>query len=490
MFTALSCSSSQSMKHDARVKNPIEQLHQNINHIFQDSILHQTRTGLLVVSLENEETLYARNHQHLFHPASNMKLLTTATALKKLGPDYTFPTIVYSDDNAIENGIVRGNIYLKGYGNPDLCWNDLENIVRTMKERNISQINGDLIFDDFYFDSLYLGSGWMWDDVSAWEFAPIYALSVNDNCVIVTVSPGKNIGDTLLVHMEPPNSYMKIDNSGVTVDSLDTLSIEKFEVKREWIQPSNTIHIDGGMELNAGPKEFVIDVIDGAHYTASLFLDLLNLHGISLTGKIYRDRIPDEAKILLKNESHPLSLVVFNTNKESDNLSAELILKTLGAEMKNPPGTAKKGISIIYEYFQNLGVDSTSYRLADGSGVSRYNLVTPELIIHLLRDMDQDFKVQAEFTASLTTAGTDGTLENRMKESNACMKLRAKTGTLWGVSTLSGYTTTADGEKIAFSMMMEHFVTTASQIRKIQDSLSDLISRFSRKPGQVVSTTK
>ncbi|MCK5453190.1 MAG: D-alanyl-D-alanine carboxypeptidase/D-alanyl-D-alanine-endopeptidase, partial [Calditrichia bacterium] len=308
------------MKPHSTAKDPIEQLHLDIDRILQDSVLYQTRTGIFIVSLESGETLFARNHQQLFHPASNMKLLTTATALKKLGPDYTFPTIVYVDSNSVENGIVRGNIYLKGYGDPDLSWNDLEDIVKALKKSDISQINGDLIFDDFYFDSLYLGSGWMWDDASAWEFAPIHALSVNDNCVITTVSPGKKIGDTLLVHMEPPNSYMVIENQGITVGSLDTLRLQKFKVERDWVHRSNIIQVEGGMELGTVADEHVIDVIDGARYTASLLLDLLKTNSISLKGKIYRDRVPENAKILFKHESQPLSLVVRNTNKVSDNL--------------------------------------------------------------------------------------------------------------------------------------------------------------------------
>jgi D-alanyl-D-alanine carboxypeptidase/D-alanyl-D-alanine-endopeptidase (penicillin-binding protein 4) len=488
-FAAISCSTTKPTKIGSLSDDPIEKFHQDIDRILQDSTLYQTRVGISIVSLKTGETLYTRNSQKLFHPASNMKLLTTATALKKLGPDYTFPTIVYVDSNGIKNGIVEGNLYLKGYGNPDLSWEDLEKIVKTLKENDLSQINGDLIFDDFYFDSLYLGSGWMWDDASAWEFAPIHALSVNDNCVITRVSPGEKLGDSLLIQMEPPNSYMDIENQGITVDSLDTLNLQKFTVERDWVHASNIIHVTGGLELGTVPDESVIDVIDGAHYTASLFYDLLKTIGISFKGKIYRDRVPENANILFKHQSQPLSLAVFNTNKNSDNLSAEMILKSLGAEIKDPPGTASKGISIIYEYLHNLGVDSTTYRIADGSGVSRYNLVTPDLMILLLRDMDQDFKVQPEFAASLTTAGTDGTLENRLKESNAFMKLRAKTGTLRGVSTLSGYTTADDGEKIVFSMMMEHFVTPTSQIRKIQDRICDLISSFSRKSNQLVKMT-
>ncbi|MFQ5584873.1 MAG: D-alanyl-D-alanine carboxypeptidase/D-alanyl-D-alanine-endopeptidase [Calditrichia bacterium] len=171
-----------------------------------------------------------------------------------------------------------------------------------------------------------------------------------------------------------------------------------------------------------------------------------------------------------------------NTNKESDNLSAELILKTAGAELNNAPGTAKKGISAIYEFLDEIGIDSTSYKLADGSGVSRYNLVTPDLIIELLKAMHRDFRVQAEFKTSLSIAGVDGTLKRRMKNTAAEDKLRAKTGSLEGVSSLAGYTATADGETLAFSMIMEHFVVSNASIRKIQDRIGVLISAFSRNP--------
>jgi D-alanyl-D-alanine carboxypeptidase/D-alanyl-D-alanine-endopeptidase (penicillin-binding protein 4) len=285
--------------------------------------------------------------------------------------------------------------------------------------------------------------------------------------------------------MDPPNNYLTIVNQGITVDSLDTLTLDEFNVERDWIHASNTIRIYGGMGLTAESEEFVIDVIDGAHYTASLFFNLMRGNDITISGKLYRDRIPGNSMVIFKHDSPPLSLVVHNINKISDNLSAEMLLKALSAELTGTAGSATKGISIIYEYLESLGIDSTSFHLADGSGVSRYNLVTPEIIVRILQDMDQDFKVQAEFAASLPIAGADGTLENRMKNSHAFMKLRAKTGTLRGVSTLSGYTTTLDGEKLAFSIMMEHFVSSTSRIRKIQDKLCDLISGFSRKPVQV-----
>ena len=482
LLISFSCTSSQSLKKKQIAGDPVEKLHQDIDYILQDSSLYQSRVGVKIFSLDRDEILYAKNNQQLFHPASNMKLLTTATALKKLGPDYHFSTILYTDSNQISNGIIKGDLYLKGKGDPDLSSGDLDAMVKSLQEQEIYRIEGDLVFDDTYFDSLYWGSGWMWDDASVWEFAPIHALSVNDNCVKLKVKSGKKIGDTLNVNMEPATRYMTLENKGISVDSLDTLMIQKFTAERKWVERTNTIQVTGGMALSDPPEEFVIDVLDGAAYTATLFAEKMNEYGIAFNGKIYRHKIPPSAQLLVKHQSPPLSIVVYNTNKISDNLSAELILKTVGAEEKGRPGTAKKGISVIYEYLQQLGIDSLTYHLADGSGVSRYNVITPDLLIQLLKDMDRDFKVQAEFKTSLPVAGADGTLENRMKQAAAANKLRAKTGTLKGASSLSGYTTTADDEKIAFSIMIEHFVTRTSRIRKIQDRIGELISSFSRNP--------
>ncbi|UCF63341.1 MAG: D-alanyl-D-alanine carboxypeptidase/D-alanyl-D-alanine-endopeptidase [bacterium] len=490
LLITISCTSSQALKKKQITADPIEKLQQDIEYILQDSSLYQSRVGIKIVSLDKDEILFAKNSHHLYHPASNMKLLTTATALKKLGPDYRFSTILYADSNQISNGKIDGDLYLKGYGNPDLSSGDLDAMIKSLREKEIYRITGDLVFDDSYFDSLYWGSGWMWDDASAWEFAPIHALSVNDNCVIVTVKPGKKIGDTLIVAMEPSTRYLALINKGISVDSSDTLMIQEFSVERRWIEQSNTIQVSGGMALSDSLEEYVIDVLDGAAYTATLFTELMKDNGIEFNGKIYRHKIPSNAQLLVKHQSLPLSIVVYNTNKISDNLSAEMILKTVGAEEKGRPGTAKKGISVIYEYLQHLGIDSLTYHLADGSGVSRYNIITPDLLIRLLTDMDRDFKVQAEFKTSLPVAGADGTLENRMREEAAENKLRAKTGTLRGVSSLSGYTTSADDEKIAFSIMIEHFVTRASRIRKIQDQIGDLISSFSRNTMKSVRTNE
>lgn len=476
-----SCASSKTLKPVAHI-DPVSEFQKKIDGILQDSILYPTRTGIKIISLDNGETLYDSNSRLLFHPASNMKLLTTAAALKKMGVNFKFKTELLTDSSRSLPAEISGNLYLKGYGNPDLTTDDLRKIVKSLKDRGVCRISGDLVCDDSYFDELFLGAGWMWDDVNCWECAAISPLSVNDNCLEVIVKPASKIGEKPIVSVNPPTGYVLLENQSTTVDSLDTLELDQFKVERAWIYPDNIIRVQGGVGIIDPPDTFFIEVIDPTLYTGTLFAELLAEAGIEFSGKVKPGTAPTDAEILFTDWSEPLSLVVYNTNKVSDNLSAELILKTMGAEKKGPPGTAPKGIVVINQYLSEIGLDTSAYHLADGSGVSRYNLITPYLLIELLKDMHQDIKVQAEFKASLPIAGVDGTLKKRMQDSTATEKLRAKTGSLSDVSSLSGYTTTADGENIAFSIIMEHFIVPASKIRKIQNQIGEVVSNFSRQP--------
>ncbi len=477
LFLVTSCAGTRSRALTEKI-DTLSILHQSIENILQDSSLYQTRTGIKVVSLETGRVLYARDSQLLFHPASNMKLLTTATALKKLGTDFKFKTILYADSVSVADSLVVGNLYLKGFANPDLTSEDLWWMVQKLKELGINKITGNLICDESYLDDWYLGHGWMWDDASAWYYALISALTVNDNCVKIKVMPGTQVGDTLRYVLDPPTSYVTIENQGVTVDSSDTTQIKAFKVERKWRERENTIVIQGGLPASHTSEEFVIEILDPALYTGTLFTELLRKENIKFSGKVVKGVTPDSLKILVEHQSLPITAAIMNTNKISDNLSAELLLKTVGAETFGPPGTAEKGLKAIKQFLFSIGVDTTSFELADGSGLSRYNVISPDHIIELLKAMYEDFRVRSEFLASLPIAGVDGTLEDRMQGTPAEGKLRAKTGSLRGVSTLSGYTTTADGEPLAFSIMMEHFVVPTERIRAVQDRIGALLSGF------------
>ncbi|RMF58853.1 MAG: D-alanyl-D-alanine carboxypeptidase/D-alanyl-D-alanine-endopeptidase [Calditrichaeota bacterium] len=460
----------------------VRDLRNSITAILQDSALAQSRVGIKVISLRTGEVLYEKDSHLLFHPASNMKLLTTATALKRLGPTYRFETWLAADTSALADSVLNGNLYLKGFGDPDLSTEDLRWMVRQLRAQGVLKITGDLVCDESFLDDYHYGKGWMWDDASSRYFPPIGALTVNQNCVTVTVRPGAKPGDSLQVALAPPTSYVKLENLAVTVDSTDSTRLAEFKVERKWRERENTIVVSGGLTPESAPREVVLEILDPALYSGTLCTELLAEQHIALAGEVTRGVLPDTSRLLVEHLSQPLAYLLTRTNKfPYNNLYAELILKTLGAELEGPPGTARKGTTEIKRFLSEVGADTTKFALADGSGVSRYDLLTPALVVRLLKYMYEDFTVSAEFLASLPIAGVDGTLQHRMQGTAAEGKLRAKTGTLRGVSALSGYTTTGDGEPLAFSMMMQHFVVPTARIRAVQDRIGALLSEFHRR---------
>jgi len=465
--------------------DPVAVLGSQIDAVLADSVMSQSNAGIKIVSLKTGQTLYQRNNNKLFHPASNMKVLTTSTALSVLGPTFVFHTDLLADSSAVGEKTINGNLYLRGKGDPDLLSEDLHKLAKELQLSGITSISGDIICDATYLDDLFWGRGWMWDDASAWYWAPISALNVNDNCVELTVEPGEKVGDPLKTRLEPNTSFMQVINTGQTVLRSDSAAIDSFEVLRRWKKPANIIDVSGGRAASHASRTWTIDVIDAPLYVGTLLKEILAEEGIVVAGTVVEGKTGASAMLLARHDSETLATSIVNTNKVSDNLSAELLLKIVGAEAKGTPGTAQKGISEIYRFLNEHGVDSTSYYLADGSGVSRYNTITPDLMISLLLAMHSDTRIQAEFKASLPIAGKDGTLDRRMRDSAAEGNLRAKTGSLRGVSSISGYTTTADGEELMFSILMEHFVVGASKIRNVQDRIGALMSDFSRKmPGK------
>jgi D-alanyl-D-alanine carboxypeptidase/D-alanyl-D-alanine-endopeptidase (penicillin-binding protein 4) len=462
-------------------QSPTE-LRQRLDRILADSALAHAWTGVKIVSLRTGETLYEHNSALLAHPASNQKLLTSAAALSLLGPAYIFHTTVACDSAARADSVLDGNLYLIGRGNPDLTGNDLFGLAQNLAQTGLRDIRGNLICDDFYFDDVRWGSGWMWDDDPA-DYAPrLSALSVNKNIVTVRVTSAEVAGKPGRVQIDPPTDHVTLINTSVTVkrrSQIDSLGLPSLTITRKWQQHENTIVVDGAIAQGSSPREETLNVLAPEIYCGRLFRDALQTVGIVVRGGVERGLSPAKMKILAEHRASLLPILV-NLNKPSDNLSAELLLKTIGAEKFGRPGTAAKGIRALRQFLGSVGVDTNAVHSADGSGASHYNLITPSSLVSLLVAMWKNFSVRHEFAATLPIAGVDGTLRGRMKGTPAEGVLHAKTGTISAVSTLSGYTTTADGEELAFSMMMQHFLSSSRAARRIQDRIGVELCAFRR----------
>jgi len=473
LLSILSCSNFKPGLRRTIINSRIENLQETIDSLLSDSLLARANVGVKVISVKTGKTLYARNAHRLFNPASNMKLLTTATSLSVLKPDYRFKTIVYGDGQ-LSNGIMRGSLYIKGFGDPSLTTEDLISIAKRLKRQGILRITGNLIADDTYFDNIRLGEGWMWDEKPRKYSARIGALSVNENSISIFLKPGKKAKGPLYTEFNPKTEFVLFQNYGMSG------SQDSVEVDRIFAQGKNIIVVRGIISVTNPGRYYTRNLEDPPMYTATLFKECLEKEGINLDGIIQLGKLQEEEVFKLAiHYSKPLFEILYYMEKESSNFVAEQLLKTIGASVKGEPGTSKKGLEAIEEFLMTIGILPDRYKGADGSGLSRYNLISPSDIVTLLKYMYRDFELQPEYTSLLPIGGIDGTLKNRMHTIQR--KVRAKTGTMRGVSCLSGYVVTSDSEVLAFSMMMNNYLGRAESIQKIQDEIVYLLATFSRK---------
>ena len=227
-------------------------------------------------------------------------------------------------------------------------------------------------------------------------------------------------------------------------------------------------------------RTFTISIDDPAFYTGFRFKEMLNHHSISFSGEVLLDTVPDGAIELAEVESEPLYISLIKLLKNSHNLTGELLVKKMGAVTDTLPGTWENGMRAIKTFINDeVGIDTSSLVLVDGSGLSRYNLLSPAQIVDLLVHVYNDFKIFPEFLSLLAIGGADGSLEKRMFTEELYLKTRAKTGSLNGVSSLSGYTVTSDNDIVAFSIMMNGFVGNHTVYRELQDKIVSAITQYS-----------
>ena len=440
-----------------------------IDSLLSDSLFPPAHVGIKIVSLKTKETLYDLNARSLFNPASNQKLFTAAAALSLLGEQYQLSTVASVDTSG-------RTIFLKGFGDPLCTAENLDSLARIVQRRLPSGGTWRVVGDASYFDKDFWGFGWNWDDEPEAYQMFLTPLIVNGNTIRLIAKPGKAAGDSVRVYTEPPTRFMSIENRGVTVrDS----AVCPLKLSRKWRERLNVLTVDGEMRLDdSAGSHYDFSVWQPERYTTHLFAERLEQNGV-IVYEIAMDTVSGHA-FEIGRISHRLDSVLISMNKISDNLSAESLLKILGAEKKGTPGSAERGLAVVKEFLAYCGIDTASMRLADGSGLSRMNLISPEAVTRLLELM-YDSEHSPTWQQSLPIAGVDGTIATRMRGTPAEGNLRAKTGTLTAVTTLSGYVQTADGEPLVLSIMMMNYTKPASAYRQVQDRIGVFLSQLRRE---------
>jgi D-alanyl-D-alanine carboxypeptidase/D-alanyl-D-alanine-endopeptidase (penicillin-binding protein 4) len=303
----------------------------------------------------------------------------------------------------------------------------------------------------------------------------ISPLSLNGNTVRVLVRPGKGPGDSARVEVAPPTSYVQVENTATT----DTAgSRSTIDVSRNWREHLNSITVKGLISPRDTLIDAMLSIADPHWYALTVLREKLEAWGLHCNG-ILLDTVPHGAPEIARRE-HRLDSVLTYMNLVSDNLSAENVLKTMAAEKTGTPGSAAAGAEMVRRFLAGIGIDTTRMVIADGSGVSRYNLTSAEAVTTLLAAMRRRTDIFRTWYQTLPVAGVSGTVSARMKGTPAQGNLRAKTGTLEGVSSLSGYVTTADGEELAFSILMQHFPQRAREYRRVQDRIGAFLAGLKR----------
>ncbi len=474
----------------------LSDLTMNIRRVLQNPLLARGAVGVKAVSLDSGKTLFEENAEKLFMPASNMKSFTVAAALDRLSPNFRFVTSVYAAAQPGAAGTVRGDVTIFGRGDPtfaaSLNQGDYYRAINILADKiaasGIKRIEGNLIGDDSYFRGDALGSNWEWGDLQWYYGAEVSALTVNDNAVDLKITPGATVGAPVYISVLPGTSLFTFNNLATTA-----LAGTKREISVTKRLGVNTLEIRGTMPLGDKGYEGAIAVSKPAEMFVALLKNALLQKGVVVTGQtrvvgardkiVVRDSNVVQPIEIVRHESAALSIIAGNTLKPSQNLYTELILRALGeavGDKLNPNKTsAELGLEVVAKFLSEAGIQPGSVVQDDGSGLSRHNLITPSAAVNLYVYMSRH-RYAADWQAAQTVAGVDGTLQNRFKNTSAAGNVRGKTGTLDQVGTLSGYLTTAGGERLAFSILTNNLPDGAVR-RSTMDEIALLLTNFSGK---------
>ncbi len=463
----------------------LEEAKLKIQQQFSDPRFDHAFWGVLIKSLKTGEIWYEQNANKLFMPASNEKIPTTAATLTKLGPEFKFTTELYYD-GFIEGNTVDGDLIVVGDGDPTLYTRFYDSPTdvfkkwaKILKQKGIEIISGRIIGDDNAFDDNRIGYGWAHNNLDTWYSAEIDALQLNENYIDLKIIPPTSLDEEVKIEPNLKSSYYKIINNIKVIES----GASNVWTSREY--GTNNIVLNGTVLIGDKPIERSPSITNPCLFYVTVLRETFEEEGIKVIGNPADcDDIPEwvrpQADIILidTHYSPPLKDILKNLMKPSQNLYAETMTKILGWKFMGE-GSFRQGKKIVEEVLKSFGVESDSYAYMDGSGLSRYNYISPRQITAILEGMlSSPFK--NEWLETFPIAGVDGTLKNRMKNTSAEGNVRAKTGTISNVRGLSGYASTADGEEIVFSFLVNSHLRSSRETEEITDSVLEIITSLDR----------
>ena len=465
----------------------LRQLREDLTRVFGAPIMARGVWAVDIRSLDTGQPIFALNPGKLTMPASNMKIVTLATAAEILGWDYRFTTTL--EANApVENGILRGDLFIRGTGDPTISRRNgragsvLFEWIVGLRSAGINKVAGRIIGDDQAFDDERLGDGWSWDYLQYGYAAPVGALQFNENVAQLTIAPGASTGDPAAVKL-PAAAGLTVLNRTMTGPEGSTAAID---YRRRLYRP--VLEVTGSVPAGGSTVERAIAVLNPTVHFAQSVKDALISAGIGVEGDaVDRHDVASEVvevteprRILVSTQSPTLREMGTVLMKVSQNLYAETFVKAMGAA-GGGIGTTAGGRLAMEQLLMSWGIPRDAYIIADGSGLSRYNYVSADMITAILERMYDDPRHRDPFLMTLPIAGRDGTVSSRMRDSLAEGNAVAKTGSIANVRSLSGYVRTRDGEMLVFSILANDFPIPAATVNWTADLAVEILAAFSRR---------
>lgn len=428
--------------------------------------------------------LYQKNANHLFKPASSLKIFTAAAALLRFGPDYTMQTKVLIRPNVvIKDGIIFGDVYFYFDGDPLLQRQHLTALVADLKARGINEIRGNVYIDDTIFDQENYGPGWMWDEQNFCYAAPTNAIMLDKNCFPFSITPGRQENRPAHVASTVGHEFMYVTSNLISKRvSYDDCPMEMR------VSEDNKYYLSGCVWPSSSTISLLVAVKNIRLYAMHVLSDTLVSQRIAVHGAVRFSRSPitqnfdavanKDYIVLASHNSLPLSELVKIMLKKSDNLIADALFKKVGYSYYHKPATWHNSAeAVIAVLAQNSKINFSNTRIVDGSGLSHYNLVSPATMVALLNYIYHNPVISAPFIAALPSSGVDGSLAYRMGTEGLRDKIHAKTGTMTGITALAGYITTANGNILDFVIIINDFIGKVYRYRAMEDEICALLVR-------------
>ncbi|MBO7417772.1 MAG: D-alanyl-D-alanine carboxypeptidase/D-alanyl-D-alanine-endopeptidase [Bacteroidaceae bacterium] len=443
---------------------------QSLDSLIQVKLPQGGQVGVSVYDLSTNQPLFSYQSDRLCRPASTQKLITAITALNHPRAQEPFRTEVWYKGE-LANDTLHGDLYVIGSMDPELMETALDTLIDLTAKLPFHVLDGQIFGDVSMKDSLYWGKGWIWDD-NPESFQPYLSpLMLNKGFVKITATPA-NTGEPATLEVKPTSSYFSISNETLT----KTASAGKFTVMRDWLNNANDITLSGNITARRVEE---INVYSSQDFFMHTFLERLGMRFTLLQPWYnFAELEKNDSCQLVAAYETPVSKVLRQMLKESDNLNAEAMFVRLGMHASSKRHiSAEESINAVLSLVRSLGLNPDDYRIADGCGLSMYDYVSPELLVAFLRYAYNKDNIFPHLFRSLPVAGVDGTLRNRMRRgSPAYQRVHAKTGSYTGINTLAGYLETNSKRYLAFAIMCQNQLK-ASEARALQDAICELLSK-------------